>query len=118
MGRALDLFGEILARDLSDDGLRDGAIQRFEFCYELFWKSVKARFEALNRDVGAAPASVLGAAYLAGWFDDEPVFRRMGQDRNLTSHTYEQELAEEVAARLPRYYEVMRRAFEDRDAFR
>lgn len=118
LGRALDRFGEILERDLSDDGLRDGAIQRFEFCYELFWKSVKAQFQALGRDVGSAPNPVLSAAYLAGWFDDEARFRQMGEDRNLTSHTYKEELAEAVASRLAEHYAAMRKAYDQRDTFR
>jgi nucleotidyltransferase substrate binding protein (TIGR01987 family) len=118
LGDALRRFGEILERDLSDDALRDGAIQRFEFTFELFWKALKARFNEGGREVGASPRAVLVAAYAAGWFDDEDVFERMVQDRNLTSHTYDQKLAAEVASRLPGYHAAMRSAYERRDGFR
>ena len=119
LGDALRRFGEVLdAHGADADILRDAAIQRFEFTYELFWKAVKARFEANGRAVGGSPRAVLAAAYGAGWFDDEQVFERMMKDRNLTVHTYDEAVARAVAERLPDYHEAMRRAFAQRDAWR
>lgn len=41
---ALDRLGEAL-REPKSDIVRDAAIQRFEFSFELFWKALKARAE-------------------------------------------------------------------------
>lgn len=113
LGRALDRFGEILDRnDLDHDVHRDAAIQRFEFTYELFWKTLKARFEADGRGVGNSPRAVLRAAYQAGWFDDEAAVDAMLEDRNRTTHAYDETFADEVFVRLPRYHRVMRAVFD------
>lgn len=108
--RALDRFGEVLARDAAADPvLIDAAIQRFEFCIELFWRLLQA---ALLREgiTVASPRAALRAAYAQHWLEDEAVWLAMIADRNRTSHTYEEELAKQVLARLPGYLTAMREA--------
>ena len=113
---ALDRFGEVLARDASDDVVRDASIQRFEFTFELFWKALKADLEQRGRSAGPSPRDVIRAAYQGGWLDEEKPFLDMIDDRNVTSHTYKEELAREVFARLPGHYALLRRALTDRAA--
>ena len=43
------------------------------------------------------------AALLAFLRDEDPAFFRMIEDRNLASHTYREQTAEEIYSRLPRY---------------
>jgi nucleotidyltransferase substrate binding protein (TIGR01987 family) len=75
---------------------RDSVIQRFEFAYELGWKTLKDWLQ--DQGVQAAtPKQALGAAFesrliadLAGWSD-------IHEMRNLTSHLYDEDKAKEVA---------------------
>jgi nucleotidyltransferase substrate binding protein (TIGR01987 family) len=75
---------------------RDSVIQRFEFAYELGWKTLKDWLQ--DQGVQAAtPKQTLGAAFesrliedLAGWSD-------IHEMRNLTSHLYDEDKAKEVA---------------------
>lgn len=79
--------------------LRDGVIQRFEFTFELAWKSMKEYLE----DQGASPElplskSVFKSAYAAGLIQDEAPWLDMLADRNLTSHVYDDAQAAKVMA--------------------
>jgi nucleotidyltransferase substrate binding protein (TIGR01987 family) len=85
---------------------RDAAIQRFEFCFELAWKAVqeRARSEGLECQ---SPKGCLKLAFTATWIDDEGGWLAMLEDRNLTAHTYDEELAKTVHHRLPRYLPLL-----------
>ncbi len=73
--------------------LVDGTIQRFEFAFELFWKTLKILLEQEHEEAVFAK-QVLSKAYQAGWIDNEKLWINMLEDRNLTSHTYNEELAD------------------------
>lgn len=108
--RALTRFAEVLARDPShDDMLVDAAIQRFEFCIELFWRVAQS---ALRREgvVASSPRAVLRAAYAQGWLAQEQPWLDMLEDRNRTSHTYRHSLAMELLSRLPAHLAALRAA--------
>ncbi len=99
--KAVGRLGEALSGP--PDALRqDAAIQRFEFCFELAWKCVQetARTEGLDC---ASPKDCLKAAYRKGWLKDEHGWLAMLEDRNRTSHTYDERLAAEVFSRLPQH---------------
>ncbi|MBI4382255.1 MAG: nucleotidyltransferase substrate binding protein [candidate division NC10 bacterium] len=85
---------------------RDAAIQRFEFCFELAWKAVqeRARSEGLECQ---SPKGCLKVAFAASWIDDEDGWLAMLEDRNLTAHTYDEELAKTVFGRLPRHLPLL-----------
>ncbi len=106
---ALDRLREALALPIDAHPIAlDGTIQRFEFCYELVWKTVQ-RFA---RSVGLDPRSPRDAfrvAYGQGWIEDEDLWLSMLRDRNLTSHTYKIELALEIYGRIRSYYTEMKR---------
>jgi nucleotidyltransferase substrate binding protein (TIGR01987 family) len=77
----------------NDDLYRDGVIQRFEFTFEFIWKTLKAYLEEEGLQTLGSPKSVLREAYAVGIIDDEGLWLDILRDRNLTSHTYQQELA-------------------------
>jgi nucleotidyltransferase substrate binding protein (TIGR01987 family) len=94
---AVARLGEVLEEPESSV-VRDAAIQRFEFCFELGWKTAQKVLRGQGIDV-ASPRSTLKACFAQGWVD-EAAWLAMLEDRNLTSHTYDQELAAKVYARL------------------
>ena len=108
--RALDRFGEVLARDaIADPVLVDAGIQRFEFSIELFWRVLQAALLREGISV-ASPRAALRSAFAQGWLTDDAIWLGMIEDRNRTSHTYREELAREIFARLPGYLAAMRNA--------
>ena len=89
--------------------LRDGVIQRFEFTFELGWKSLKEYME----DQGAAgefqfPKGVLKAAYAAELISDGDVWLDMLASRNITSHIYDDAQAAQVLEAIKdRYFDQL-----------
>jgi nucleotidyltransferase substrate binding protein (TIGR01987 family) len=79
----------------------DGTIQRFEFVFELCWKTMKALLEqsSPSEQFGTARAAVKGA-YAAGWITDEAGWLDLLDMRNATSHTYHETLARYVYRRI------------------
>lgn len=79
---------------------RDAAIQRFEFTFELAWKAV-ARLARVEGIEAPSPRQALRAAMRLGWIEDDPAWLAMLDDRNRTSHTYNEATAEAIYSRLP-----------------
>lgn len=77
-----------------DDITRDASIQRFEFCVELAWK-VSKRW--LGTDT-SAPKQIIREMGQAGLIDDVVLWLEAIDQRNLSSHTYNEDLAQEVYA--------------------
>lgn len=74
---------------------KDGTIQRFEFTFELLWKTVKT-YLATAGTVTKSPRDVFRAAADADIISDpEPYFQFLDK-RNLASHTYSQSEADAV----------------------
>lgn len=90
-----------------DEELRDACIQRFEYTFELCWKTLKRQLE----EEVASPSEVDTYSFrqlfrvggerglmldVGDWFD----YR---EKRNLTSHVYDEEKARQVFAVIPRF---------------
>jgi len=69
---------------------RDAVIQRFEFTFELLWKTFKkiAREERIDC---FSPKTAFRAAFQLNLIDDEQVFVEIIDARNKTSHVYSEE---------------------------
>ena len=66
---------------------RDAAIQRFEFCFELAWKTIQR--QALDEGLECqSPKGCLKLALKLGWIAGEDGWLEMLEDRNQTTHTY------------------------------
>lgn len=89
----------------------DAAIQRFEFTIELFWKLLKRILAEKGVEV-TYPKDVLRQAYAGKLIDDETLWLDMLRDRNLTSHTYNQDLADEIYANIKTYYPIIKKTFD------
>lgn len=110
---AVKRLGEILVRyqkDVTDDGIRDSVIQRFEFTYSIALKILKKYFierafvvddiehMSFNDMIRTANQLDLLKSDLETWSN----YRNM---RNLTSHTYDEEVALKVVSIIPAFYE-------------
>lgn len=106
LGDVLKIFVE----NENDDIVRDSVIQRFEFTYSIALKTLKKYFEGVafvmedvqqmtfNQVIRVANQLDLLHFELDRWTE----FRQM---RNLTSHTYDEEVARKVVAVVPDFCE-------------
>ncbi len=86
--------------------VRAAAIQRFEFTLELAWKAV-AR-QALRQGIeSVSPRQTFRVAFRLGWISDDKIWLDMVEDRNVTSHTYNELKADELFSRLPAYQKAL-----------
>jgi nucleotidyltransferase substrate binding protein (TIGR01987 family) len=80
-----------------------GALKCFEYCFELSWKTMKRMLEARGvRDINS-PRTVFVAAFQNKLIDNLDAWNSFIAQRNLTSHTYDEDLADEVFRLLPRF---------------
>jgi nucleotidyltransferase substrate binding protein (TIGR01987 family) len=110
--KAINSLNRALVRSVAapeDEELRDACIQRFEYTFELCWKTLKRQLE---QEV-ASPSEVDGYSFkqlfrvggerglvidVVEWFD----YR---EKRNLTSHVYDEEKARQVYAVISHFAE-------------
>jgi nucleotidyltransferase substrate binding protein (TIGR01987 family) len=74
---------------------RDASIQRFEFTYELAWNALKSYLATLDITT-LSPKETLKTAYKQGLLEDANAWSELHQKRNLTSHTYDADLAQSI----------------------
>ncbi|KAF0218080.1 MAG: nucleotidyltransferase substrate-binding [Geobacteraceae bacterium] len=86
---------EKAAQQPKDEYIRDSVIQRFEFTHELAWKMLKLRLEEEDIFV-KTPRETMQAALQAGLIEDGNAWSDLQKMRNLTSHTYNEDLADQV----------------------
>lgn len=111
LGRALDRFDDVLKKPADkDDSYIDASMQRFEFCIELFWKALKRLLADLGKEVNL-PKLIMQEAYQNHLINDEQIWLDMLKDRNQTSHTYDEDLANQIYAQLPTYAHAMRQTY-------
>ncbi len=104
LGNAINRLKEVVAQEEDEKGiLVDAAIQRFEFCIELFWKTIK-RLLQYEGIIASTPKEVLKHAFQQHWFDDEMIWLAMLDDRNKTSHIYDELTAVAIFKRIKSEY--------------
>lgn len=89
-----------------NDIVRDSVIQRFEFTVELSWKILQKFLKNSGLSETLSPKAIFREAALLGWVDDPEAWIKFVDDRNLSSHTYRESIAEKVyasAQNLPNY---------------
>ena len=97
-------------REPADEQIRDGLIQRFEFTYELTHKMLRRYL----KEIAASPdeiermpfADLIRSGNAQGFLrSDWPVWRRFREMRARTSHTYDANVASQVASAIPGFLE-------------
>jgi nucleotidyltransferase substrate binding protein (TIGR01987 family) len=83
----------------------EGLVQRFEYTFELAWKTLKDYLEHAGVVLPqVTPSAVIKSAFAAKLIEDGQTWMDMLKHRNLMSHTYDsQKFGEAVAAIHARY---------------
>lgn len=93
--------------------LRDSVIKRFEFTIDMFWKYLKAYLKEKHNIAPELPSprSIVREAGNMELISMQEVtlFLRGLDMRNLSSHIYHEDDAQEIANKIPEYYQLMAR---------
>ncbi len=91
--KVLAKLDKALKKDMAaDDVYLDGVIQRFEFCFELAWKMMKA-YLAYDGIEANSPRASIREGFAAGLIPNAEAWLDMLEKRNLSSHTYDEKTA-------------------------
>jgi nucleotidyltransferase substrate binding protein (TIGR01987 family) len=99
-GGALLRFEEILKKR-KNKIIRDSAIKRFEFTFDLSWKAVKAFLEEKQGIKCRAPKECFREAYRQGLISYNELWLKMTDWRNFAVHTYNEKFADQLYKKLP-----------------
>ncbi len=88
------------------DITRDSTIQRFEFTFELAWKAMQLYLEHQGLESGSPREAIKNAFQrrIIAHEQDADQWFQMLDDRNLTSHTYQEKTSREIFRRICTVY--------------
>lgn len=87
-----------------DDLDKDGVLQRFEFTMELLWKTLKIVLEYNKIDASGGPKHCIKQAFRYGFINDDEIILDMLDDRNRSSHVYDEETSDEIFTNIKEVY--------------
>lgn len=102
--KALNSLKEVLKEPYSVI-VRDSTIKRFEYTFDLMWKSLKDYLNFSEGILCNSPKKCFREAFNVGIIDEEQTIMliEMTDDRNLTSHTYIEKVAENIYSKIKTY---------------
>lgn len=107
--KALGTLKELLTDEKPSIIVRDAAIQRFEYSFEALWKSGSRFLRSYEGIETGSPKGTIRGFFQTGYFTDDQTQcgLEMVDDRNLTSHTYNEALSQQIFQKLPEYAALM-----------
>jgi nucleotidyltransferase substrate binding protein (TIGR01987 family) len=92
---------------------KEGLIQRFEYTFELAWKTLKDYLESQEVTAGY-PREVIKSAFHYGLIKDGEVWMDMLEKRNLMAHTYDEARLKMAVDKIKNeYYDALKQAYLD-----
>jgi nucleotidyltransferase substrate binding protein (TIGR01987 family) len=90
--------------------IQDATIHRFEYSFEAVWKAAAWHLREAHGMEAASLKSAIRLCVQVGTLSEESGKAAMtaANDRNLTVHTYNEELAEEIYGRIPSHTAALR----------
>ena len=91
------------------DTIKNGRIQKFEYCTELTWKVIKNFLYEYHGIDPKSPRESIKEFFLVGAVEEDnyELLINILDDRNKLSHIYKEEFFEEIHSKLKKYFEVM-----------
>jgi nucleotidyltransferase substrate binding protein (TIGR01987 family) len=90
---------------------KQGLIQAFEFTHELAWNVMKDYFAYQGNPAITGSRDAAREAFQKGLVEDGEGWMEMIKSRNLTSHTYQQKIADEITGMIVGRYFPLFQAF-------
>lgn len=110
----LDDEGKIDDDEFLDDIIKEGLIQRFEYTHELAWNVMKDFLGEIGEVKMFGSKDATKEAFAAELIKDGEIWMDMVQSRNKTSHTYNEETADEIFLKIMHQYHPAFLAFRDK----
>ncbi|ABZ83816.1 nucleotidyltransferase substrate-binding protein, putative [Heliomicrobium modesticaldum Ice1] len=109
--RAVSTLEVLLQVPKPNEVERDASLQRFEYSFEATWKAALHYLREMEGIEIGSPKGVIRACMQVGLLTPTETSEalEMVDDRNLTVHTYNEELARAIFMKLPRYASLLRR---------
>ena len=103
--QALASFKELAGKTPATVIERDAALQRFEYTVEATWRLAQRYLDVVEGLRAGSPKEAVRLCREAGLLtdDDAAIALEMVDDRNLTVHTYNEHIAQQIHRHLPRY---------------
>jgi nucleotidyltransferase substrate binding protein (TIGR01987 family) len=92
----IDENGSIDEDEFLDDIIKEGLIQRFEYTHELAWNVMKDFLQNSGNSNIFGSKDATREAFSSGLISDGDVWMDMIKSRNKTSHTYNEETADNI----------------------
>lgn len=104
----IDLFG---FEEKIQDAVKNGRIQKFEYCSELTWKIIKRYLQLVHGIETKSPKDAIKEFYLTNNMSEQDYETLLDiiDDRNRLSHIYKEEFFEEILQKLPEYLKIMKK---------
>lgn len=99
--KAVDTKDEIYKEGFSDIYL-DLIVKRFEFTYEMSWKTIKIYLDYIGLEC-TSPRSCFKEAFAQKLIQDEKIWIDMVEQRNLSSHIYDEDEIKEILDKIGNY---------------
>lgn len=94
--KAMNRMQEALKKENFSELEKDGVVQRFEFTFELAWKTLKDYLEDQGFADISSPKKAIQKSFESGLIADGNVWIEMQEDRNKMSHMYSQSDSEKI----------------------
>lgn len=109
--RTLARLAELTGRSTVSEVERDAAIQRFEYSFAASWHAARVFLQQREGIEAASPKAAIRFSLQVGLLSEEDARLAlvMADDRNLTVHTYNEELAARIFAALDEYAHLLAR---------
>ncbi len=102
--KALSQLTKFIEKGALNELEKQGLIQAFEYTFELAWNTLKDYFEVQGETNIHGSRDAFRLAFKRGLLEDGETWMDMIKSRTLTSHTYNEDVAEKIAADIVNRY--------------
>lgn len=96
------------------DMVRDAVVQRFEYTFEICFKTTKLFLSQQYGISENSPKSCFRSLLVTKLLEEDDIetLLRLIDDRNLTVHTYDENFIVDLRSRTDSYYQIMKKVYE------
>lgn len=91
---------EFVDKDDNSEVSKTAIIHAFEYTFELWWKALQRYIEYVGTVEQFGPSATIKNAFQYNLLEDAQMWMDMLRDRNLTAHTYKEDIANDIHERI------------------
>lgn len=97
-------LNEFIQKDDKSEINQAAIIHAYEYTFELWWKAVQRYLEYVGTVQDYGPSATIKNAFQYHLIEDGQIWMDMLKDRNLTAHTYKEDIANDIYKRIINTY--------------